>query len=203
MARDAGENPGIDAAGLAVVLALHAAVLGWLWSQRLIPAPGEAMTMFVDFIVPPAPRVVEPPPTPKPHLPEKPAPRRLVAETPPASAVEYVAPPPPIEAPPAPPSKPAGPVTLGTELAATCPERTPPAYPSFSRRLGEEGTVTLRVELDEQGRVAAANVATTSGYPALDEAALTAVRAWHCNPAQRDGHPLRAVALQPFKFVLR
>ena len=63
--------------------------------------------------------------------------------------------------------------------------------------------MVLRVELDEQGRVGAARVATASGFARLDEAALAAVKTWRCNPARRDGQPVRAVALQPFKFVLQ
>jgi len=98
---------------------------------------------------------------------------------------------------------PVGPVTLGGELSLACPERTPPLYPPTSRRLGEEGTVVLRVELDEGGRVETARVQTGSGHPRLDEAALTAVRSWRCHPASHDGRPVRAVALQPFKFVLQ
>jgi len=63
--------------------------------------------------------------------------------------------------------------------------------------------VVLRVELDEQGAVSSARVATPSGFARLDEAALAAVRRWRCTPAQRDGRPVRAVAMQPFKFELR
>ncbi|MDO8934008.1 MAG: TonB family protein [Rhodocyclaceae bacterium] len=200
---------GVDAAGLAIVLALHTAVLWGLWSHRLIPTPDEAVTLFVNFIAPPAPRVEDPPkpPPPKPRPVEKPQPRQLVAATPVVAPTEYAAPPPPpapaIEAPPAPAPKPVGPVTLGSELSVACPERTPPNYPSISRRLSEEGTVTLRVELDEQGHVAAARVATGSGHPRLDDAALAAVRTWRCTPASRNGQPVRAVALQPFKFILQ
>ena len=63
--------------------------------------------------------------------------------------------------------------------------------------------MVLRVELDEQGSVSAARVAQASGFARLDEAALAAVKAWRCTPAQRDGRPVRAIALQPFKFVLQ
>jgi len=96
-----------------------------------------------------------------------------------------------------------GPVTFGGELAVACPERTPPRYPLLSRRMGEEGTVILRVKLNEQGKVSTARVATSSGFARLDEAALEAVRTWRCTPAQRDGQPVHAVALQPFKFILQ
>jgi protein TonB len=63
--------------------------------------------------------------------------------------------------------------------------------------------VVLRVELDEQGRISNAEVATSSGSPRLDEAALNAVKEWRCTAARRDGVPARAVALQPFNFKLR
>ncbi|MFN4149085.1 MAG: hypothetical protein ACK4E4_05990 [Rhodocyclaceae bacterium] len=56
-------------AGFALVLSLHAAALWGLWQHRLIPNPPEAMTLFVDFIAPPAPEKKEEPqrpPTPKP-----------------------------------------------------------------------------------------------------------------------------------------
>ncbi len=98
---------------------------------------------------------------------------------------------------------PAGPLALGAELSVACPERAPPHYPAASRRRGEAGIVSLRVELDEQGHVAAARVEASSGFDHLDQAALTAVKAWRCNPPLRNGQPVRAVAKQPFHFVLQ
>lgn len=93
-------------------------------------------------------------------------------------------------------------MTLTSELALVCPERRPPPYPSVSRRLGESGRVLLRVELDESGRVVKARVVESSGFARLDSAALTAVRNWRCTPPRQDGHPVGAVALQPFDFTL-
>lgn len=199
-------------AGLLLVLSLHAAALWGLWQHRLLPAPAEVATLFVNFIVPPAPeKKQEPkrPPPPKPKPIEKPQPRQIIAETPVVAPTDYVAPPPPprpepapvIEAPPMP--LPAGPVALSSELAVACPERSAPAYPAQSRRFGETGTVVLRVELDESGRVAVARVNSSSGHVRLDEAALAVVKTWRCTPATRNGQPVRAVALQPFKFVLQ
>ncbi len=98
---------------------------------------------------------------------------------------------------------PPGPVKLGTELSVACPLRTPPRYPPAARRLGEEGIVVLRVELDEQGKVCAAKISASSGFGRLDDAALAAVRTWQCTPAQREGKPVRAIAVQPFKFILQ
>jgi protein TonB len=199
-------------AGLGFVLTLHAAALYGLWQHRLIPSPLEAATLFVNFIAPPAPEKKEEPkrpPPPKPKSIEKPQPRQIVAETPVVAPTDYVAPPPPekpvpalvIEAPPMP--LPVGPVALAAELSVACPERSAPAYPAQSRRFGETGVVVLRVELDETGRVAVARVSSSSGHVRLDDAALGAVKTWRCTPALRNGQPVRAVALQPFKFILQ
>lgn len=199
--------------GLIAVLAMHAAILWGLWQHRLIPSPQEAATLFVNFIAPPAPKIIPPEPKPKPKPIEKPQPRQIVATSPIIAPTDYVAPPPPpqpvpVVAPPEPvtpaaPPLPLGPVTMAGELSVACPQRTAPSYPPTSRRLGEEGTVVLRVELDEQGKVCAARVSSSSGFARLDTAALDAVRNWHCNPAQRAGQPVRSVALQPFKFILQ
>jgi protein TonB len=97
----------------------------------------------------------------------------------------------------------AGPLSLTSDLALVCPVRTPPPYPPVSRRLGETGKVVLRVELDETGRVSAAQLISSSGHPRLDDAALAAVKAWRCQPAQRDGQAVRSVAVQPFDFTLQ
>ncbi|MCK9380908.1 MAG: energy transducer TonB [Sulfuritalea sp.] len=206
MRDDAFRARRVNAAGLALVLALHALAAGWLWSQRPMPPTAEAAALFVDFIAPPAVEANErPKPAPRNRrAPGKMAPRLLAVEAATTSAAEIAAPPAPtpVVAVPVEP-KPTGPVTLNAELAVSCTERMPPAYPSLSRRYSEEGTVALRVELDEQGLVATARVASGSGHSRLDSAALTAVRAWRCTPAQRDGQPVRAVALQAFQFILQ
>lgn len=203
-------------AGLSLVVLLHLAALWGLWAHRLLPLQEEAPTLFVNFIVPPSPPKAEPAPQrepPKSRLEARPEarpaepPRQLVAEAPVTSPSDVAVPPAPTSVVAAPaearPAAPAGPVALGAELSVSCPERTPPNYPMLSRRQGETGVAVLRVELDEQGGVAAATIANGSGFARLDEAALAAVKTWRCSPAQRNGRPARAVALQPFKFVLQ
>ncbi|CAN1490719.1 TonB Periplasmic protein TonB, links inner and outer membranes [Methylophilaceae bacterium] len=201
-----------------MVLALHGALLYGAWSYKLIPPPQEAVTLFVNLINPP--KKVEPPPEP-PKLPPKkvtlvkpqpvlqPKPEPLLVSNAPVVAVnEPVAPPPPVvPAPPAPepvveaPVKPAT-VTLSSDLSVSCPQRAMPNYPAASRRLNEQGLVVLRVELDETGHITSARVETSSGYKRLDEAGLAIVKTWHCNAATREGKAIRAVALQPFDFIL-
>lgn len=215
-------------AGLLLVLGMHGALLYAAWSHRLLPPPQEATTLFVNFINPPPPlqKKLEPSPPPppqkvklvKPHSVVTPPQPVLVANAPVTSPAEPVAPPPPPPAPPAPqpvaeappaPSapepviaEPPTPVMLTSDLAVACPQRAAPEYPATSRRLNEQGRVVLRVELDETGRVASARVKESSGFKRLDDAGLVAVRLWHCNAPVRNGEAVRAVALQPFNFVL-
>jgi periplasmic protein TonB len=202
---------------LMFVLAAHGALLYFLFKQQLIPPPEQLATLLVNFI--PAQRPKEeskpepPPPTPKPQPVKKPQSRQIVAEAPMLSESEPVALPSQPDPEPAPEpvavaeARPAqmavGPITLSSELSVACPELNAPAYPPLSRRLGEEGKLVLRVELDESGRVNIARVATSSGFKRLDEAAMAAVKTWRCNPPQRNGQPVRAIALQPFNFVLQ
>jgi protein TonB len=119
----------------------------------------------------------------------KPAPVAAPAASGPASAQEPVAP--------------HQPVVLAGELSVSCPERTPPSYPKQSLRLGEQGKTVLLVELDELGTVAQVSVKSGSGFPRLDEAAMSAVRNWRCNPAKRNGVAVRSLALQPFNFTIK
>lgn len=98
---------------------------------------------------------------------------------------------------------PSGPVTLSSELSVSCPELSAPDYPTLSRRLGEEGKLMLQVELDESGHISNTRIINSSGYSRLDNAALAAVKTWRCKPAVRDGQPVRAIALQPFNFVIQ
>ena len=215
--------------GMLFVLTFHGILLYMLWQQRLIPPPEQVAKIFVNFIT--APKVeevhkvdlpllpekpkIKPKPKPKPKLKSKPKklvkieqPKKIIPAEPIISEEEVITPPsPPVEvvkaSVPEPVSVPAGPVTLTTELSVTCPELSPPTYPSVSRRLGEEGKLVLRVELDENGRVSAASIVESSNYIRLDEAALKVVKTWRCNPALRNGEPVKAIALQPFNFVLQ
>lgn len=197
--------------GLLFVLAVHGAGLYGLWSYRIIPAPDEAITLMVNLINPPPLEQAKPPkpkpapPKPRPPDPPPPEHRHLAIEAPavlPDEPVVYAPPlpppPPVVDAPPLPPQ----PVMLSGDLSVTCPERSPPDYPALSMRMNEQGRVMLRVELGEDGRVARAEVKTSSGYRRLDAAAQSAVRTWHCKPSVRNGVAMRAVALQPFNFTL-
>lgn len=101
------------------------------------------------------------------------------------------APPPRPAAPSAP--APAAPLGQGLDLRvpqARAPERLAPdalretlgrlaeelLYPADALRRGLEGEVVVLVELGEGGRILDASIASGSGHPALDDAAVRAVR---------------------------
>jgi protein TonB len=77
-----------------------------------------------------------------------------------------------------------------------------PQYPSASRRLGEQGTVQLRVLVSADGHAAHVDVHRSSGFPRLDEAGAAAVREWRFVPAKRGTTPVEAHVIVPIVFKL-
>lgn len=66
-----------------------------------------------------------------------------------------------------------------------------PRYPSAARKLGQTGTVVLRLHVLEDGSVADALIAQSSGYPDLDYAAFYETFRWRLSPGTIDGTPAR------------
>ena len=188
------------------VLVVHVLVLAALLEERHRPVRPDAVTIVSLSDLP---RQEVPPDSPvRPAL--APIRTHLVFDAPPLAVLPEVTEAsmtPAIAVIPSPPaiatSRPSGPVSLTDELAVFCPTRTAPAYPPQSRHLREQGEVRLRVELDETGKVSAVSVIRSSGYARLDEAARAAVLTWRCQPATREGQPVRAVAIQSLAFVLQ
>lgn len=83
-------------------------------------------------------------------------------------------------------------------LNADAPVEYPQAL--VAQRIG--GTVVLRVFVDSAGAVKpeSTTVQESSGYPALDSAALAAGPRLSYAPALREGRPVAAFFLQPFSF---
>ena len=100
------------------------------------------------------------------------------------------------------PGPPAAPKTVSASQVAYI-DRPNPIYPARSRRAGEKGTVTIRVLIDTSGRPAQVNVQTSSGFPALDESAASAVRAARFRPYSEGGVPQAVWVLVPINFVLQ
>jgi protein TonB len=103
-----------------------------------------------------------------------------------------------------PPSAEPVPACIRPEIAEPqpLPGNPPPRYPAAARRLGIEGTVTVRLELSPTGKVIVACVQESSGSPLLDSAALDALRKWQFGPLAALAESPRAVTV-PVTFVLR
>ncbi len=66
----------------------------------------------------------------------------------------------------------------GPARAFAITQRVNPLYPVASRRAGESGTVVLDIVVGPDGAPSEIKVLNSSGYAALDESAMTAVRKW-------------------------
>ena len=75
-----------------------------------------------------------------------------------------------------------------------------PRYPEQARRLGWQGRVLLRIWINQQGSVTRVQVEESSGYSLLDAAAVTSVRTWRVQPAQRNGQAVAGSWLLPIRF---
>ncbi len=110
------------------------------------------------------------------------------------------------------PPKPEQTMTLSTETPSNAPRRdeppvplnpdSPVRYPEALATQGLGGTVLLRLFVDSTGSVVAesTSIQESSGYPALDSAALAAIPELRYAPALRAGVPVAALFLQPIDF---
>lgn len=79
---------------------------------------------------------------------------------------------------------------------------SPMQYPQALLDQGIEGSVLLRLYVDSAGGLLAdsTRVAESSGYPALDSAAVAGAAELRFSPALRHGRPVAAPFLQPVHF---
>ena len=141
----------------------------------------------------------EPPPpppeidTPPPYVPPPEISIEIPVDSGPTTAISNVTSERPVAAPP-----PAAPKPVEKAVVKTPPSTvgrgariSQPEYPPASRRAGEAGTVTLKVFVLDTGRVGEVQVAKSSGFPKLDEAAVKEVqRNWRLVPGKEDGKPV-------------
>jgi TonB family protein len=79
---------------------------------------------------------------------------------------------------------------------------SPVRYPPALLAQGIEGRVLLRLYVDSAGNVLpdSTRIAESSGYPALDSAALVAAPELRFSPALHQGEAIAAHFLQPVQF---
>ncbi|HYU69029.1 MAG TPA: energy transducer TonB [Burkholderiales bacterium] len=168
-------------AGLAVVVALHAALIYAL-------VHGLARQIVEVIRQPLETKIIEEVKAPPPDKPPPPPPPKLVMPPPP-----YI-PPPEVQV--------HSPVSAPTITAVTSePVRTPavvdarscaePPYPAASLRANETGTVRLSFLIDVDGKVLDSRVERSSGSRRLDEAARAGLGLCRFRPATVNGRPER------------
>ena len=196
---------------IAAVLLIHAGLL-WVAQRELaeLPASNESgQVMMADVVsdIPNAalltPAKSSPQPAPIPTSTKSVSKPDTPALTPNSSNAQETAAASTAAALPATASGKAGAPSLVEPSAdADYLKNPPPAYPRASRRLGEQGTVIVRVFISTQGLPDNAEVRTSSGFARLDQAALEAVQRWRFVPGRRSGTPEAMWFNIPVRFVL-
>ena len=108
--------------------------------------------------------------------------------------------------PPTPPvpqqrTSPPAPDTIAISISGT---HTTPPYPALDRRLGNQGTVELKLTISPQGAVMAADIVKSSGFTGLDQAAQSWVQQhWKYKPATQGGVPVASTATAAVVFNIR
>jgi protein TonB len=198
--------------GLGLVVLLHLLLL-WAINSGLarsfvkkLKGPVEAVLLEEQ-----KPDIPPPPPPPPPKNLPPPPPSYVppvdvqVNAPPPVNAIAAVSNTPQPPAPPSPApvvvsAPPAAPVrTAAVVNSANCEK---PEYPSASRRLEEEGTVSLRFLVGVDGKVIQAEVEKSSGFRRLDEAARAGLAKCQFKPATLDGKPEQAWASMKYTWRL-
>lgn len=197
----------------ALVVAAH---VGLVWSFAELtrrPEVRQAAEALLVRLIEPARPAPESRPAARPRVPTlqvpppvlPPPPGIIVAAENPAAITVAVAPP----APPLPPA----PVAVAPALApmpvvaasfdADYLSNPKPVYPVGSRRLGEEGTVVLRVKVSPGGAPMLVEIKRSCGFARLDEAARTAVAQWRFVPARRGDEAIESWVSVPIVFSLQ
>ncbi|HVJ39260.1 MAG TPA: TonB family protein [Stenotrophomonas sp.] len=198
---------------LSTAIALHLLALLLLLiplSHRSVPTPPQAVSprwqMPISVPPPPVPVPITQqrpqPPTPAIPHPARPTPTTLPVATAEAATVTEPA------AEPATASQPvdtgsadiAGPMVGASLQYLSAP---PPPYPRAALMDRRQGTVLLQVRVDAGGLPVAVEIARSSGFRVLDQAAREQVlRRWRFRPALQDGQPVEAIGLVPVAFSL-
>ena len=155
----------------------------------------------------PAPPAPVPPPSPAPPAQVPPVEVVVMPSTAPKQAITAVAssnpqpaPAPATAAAPAAPARAAPPTrTPASVSAAQCDK---PDYPTASRRMEEEGTVSLRFLVGVDGKVIQSEIEKSSGFKRLDEAARAGLSKCRFQPATVDGRPEQAWASMKYTWQL-
>lgn len=77
-----------------------------------------------------------------------------------------------------------------------------PPYPHIAREQGWEGTVVLRIRVNQIGSVDTVTTRKSSGFPILDDSARQSVKTWTFEPAKDGEFSIPATVDLPIRFDL-
>ncbi|HEY9253585.1 MAG TPA: energy transducer TonB [Stenotrophomonas sp.] len=198
---------------LSTAIALHLLALLLLLiplSNRGVPAPPQAPAprwqMPISVPQPPVPVPITQP-RPQPPTPAIPHPARATPLTLPVATAESatVAEPAAEAAATAEPADTGMPEIANPVVGASLQylNAPPPPYPRAALMDRRQGTVLLQVRVDANGLPVAVEIARSSGFRVLDQAAREQVlRRWRFRPALQDGRAVEAIGLVPVAFSL-
>lgn len=89
------------------------------------------------------------------------------------------------------------------DTPARAVSRPAPAYPALAQRRGIEGYVTLRLRIDERGRVTDAVVVKSEPEGTFDKTATATARRYRFTPARANGKPVASTIEQTIRFELK
>lgn len=194
---------------LAIIVLLHLAFF-WAFSSGLGQQLITAFEKRSEFIPLQEVKPTPPPPAP-PRKPVDIVRNTIFVPTPPEpmpiDPSEQSTAPVIIDNQPQPSSATVGPAPV--EAVVVRPEIDPrrglsePMYPAKEIRQEHTGTVILSVYVLGNGRVGEIRIEQSTGYPALDEAAVREARTWRLKPGTRDGVPVAMWKQIPITFRLK
>ncbi len=76
-------------------------------------------------------------------------------------------------------------------------------YPPLSRRLSEQGIVTVKFTVTTDGSVAGPTVVRSSGFQRLDDAAIQCTSRWRYHPAEVGGKPIAVATEANVRYQLK
>ncbi len=91
--------------------------------------------------------------------------------------------------------------TFGDGSGPSFLQKAPVIYPFIARRMGRQGTVLLRLTIDEKGKLLGVEVLKDPGC-GFAESAIEAVKKSRFSPARRNGRPVPSRVTLPIRFVL-
>jgi periplasmic protein TonB len=218
------ETRTISRTSLAVVIAMHAAALGALAMSKGYVFDGvRPKPIKVSFITdpPPPPANIEEPVNTPPRRPTDITFREPIVKVPAPNTLDVTpretADPPKLgdfdgpvtrDLPPQPKADPLPtpvppPVRVEARLDPRFADRLQPPYPASEERMGNEGTVVVRVTIGTDGRVTAVQKVRATSDAFFRATQQHALSQWRFRPATEDGKPVETTQQLTVKFELK